>query len=91
MTCQRYVKPVAVHRAHSEHLLMTDDGLRWYLWLGEEGSEPVAIPCQLARYLATRWEMQPLDSPCMWFMVSDLPVRKRAGSTQDITGSGFPA
>lgn len=91
MTVERYVKPVAVHRAHPERLLLTDDASRWHIWLGEEGGEPIEIPYRLVRYLTCRWEMQALESPRMWFTVSDLPVRETVASTQDVTGGGFPA
>lgn len=91
MTLQVYMQPVAVHRIHSERLILTDCDARCYLWVGEEGTGPIEIPQALACYLVGRREMQLLDVPQrMWFVVADLPVRERAGTNPDIAGHNFP-
>lgn len=87
MMLHAYMQPVAVHRLHSERLILIDGEARCYLWLGEEGTGPLEIPQALARYLVCREEIELLDVPQrMWFVVDDLPVRARAGSNHDIAG-----
>jgi hypothetical protein len=83
MTMKRYFQPVAIHRTESERLLLTDDAKQWYLWLGEADGDPVQIPEALAWYLTGRDEMQRLESPRMWFAVSDLPLRDQVGSERE--------
>lgn len=91
MTFQRYMQPVAIHRRHAERLILLDDHGDWYLWVGEEGAEPIEIPHCMAHYLMGRREMHRLDPwQQMWFVLADLPVREPAGTNPDVMGQGFP-
>ncbi|HYH11353.1 MAG TPA: hypothetical protein VD789_03275 [Thermomicrobiales bacterium] len=91
MTLPVYMQPVAVHRIHSERLILTDGDARCYLWVGEEGTGPIEIPQALARYLVCRTEMTLLEVPQrMWFVLDDLPVRERAGTNPDIAEHNYP-
>lgn len=88
MTVQRYMQPIAVHRAFPERLLLTDDTLRWFLWMGEADAAPIEVSRDLAYYLLDREELQALElHQRMWFVVADLPIRERV--LPDIVERGF--
>jgi hypothetical protein len=84
------MQPVAVHRVHAERLLLTDDDARWFLWMGEEGVEPIEIPRRLAQYLRGHAEMCPLEAgQRMWFVVADLPIREPLSPSVDLAEREF--